>query len=574
MQIRALAIPLPSRTVTELMALAALWLAPAATGQGLRATNDSAYTLPNQAIAIPVLTNDWDTGTNGLALLQVSPPAHGKVSFNSSHTPPDAELASLFQFAAVQLSNSVVQVGNTNLFPKSTYTNGTWKTSGANDWTCGFFAGCLWYLYEQTGDPHFKTWAQNWTGSLRTVLFSPGIPDFGFMLYNSFGAGYRLTTNADYYSVVMQAANSVVANGYNPATGAVGRMWDANTFWTAIDWTMDLELLFRAAALSGNRSLYTNALTTAQRLMADNLRPDSSSYQCVWYNQATGAILRKGTYDGVSDESTWSRGQAWGAYGFTMVGRETGNPGFLYTAQRMADWFLTNVPPDQVPYWDFQAPGIPNAPKDSSTSAIMLSGLLELSQLATNAQDRARYWGAARRIFDSLRSTNYLAQGSRSSGLLLHGTGNPPQDWYPEVDCSLILGDYYFIEALRRYTDLYRRTSITYTPEPDFRGTDTFTYQVGNHTGECVTATVTVTVGLPEPRISFSRKAQTNIITFPSVPGRSYFVQYTTNLAAPQSWDLLATNLTNSGTSISITNANSGNRRFYRVGVAPAAPGQ
>jgi hypothetical protein len=254
-----------------------------------------------------------------------------------------------------------------------------------------------------------------------------------------------------------------------------------------------------------------------------------------------------------------------------MADRQTGGTFFMNTAEALADYYITNVPPDQVPYWDFQAPGIPDAPRDSSAAAITLSALVELSQQETNWQQSAKYWQAAKLIFDSLRSTNYLAEGSVSSGILLHGTGEPPKYPWGEVDISLVYGDYYFIEALRRYTDLYRRTTLTYVPRTNFHGSDSFTYQVCDSSGQTATGTVCVQVDSSltnafTAQIALSGAKQPTI-SFPSVSGREYFIQYSTNLLTGGAWKSLATNLPGTGALMSMTDTNPGLSRFYRVGL-------
>jgi hypothetical protein len=286
-----------------------------------------------------------------------------------------------------------------------------------------------------------------------------------------------------------------------------------------------------------------------------------STYHRVIYESDTGNVLSKGTRAGADDESTWARGHAWATYGFTMAYRETRDARFLDAAQRLADYYITNVPADFVPYWDFQAPGIPNALRDSSAAAITLSALVELSQITTNSSDAAKDWLAARHILNSLSSTNYLAQGTASGGILLHGNSVDTQ-----TDSSLIYGDYYFIEALKRLKDVFGQTTITYIPDPDFSGTDSFTYQVCDSTGETSTAVVEVTVGVLA-QISFSSGMQQPIISFPSVAGKSYFVQFRNDLRPTGNWISIATNIAGDGSIISITDTNSASQRFYRIGV-------
>jgi hypothetical protein len=256
-----------------------------------------------------------------------------------------------------------------------------------------------------------------------------------------------------------------------------------------------------------------------------------------------------------------------------MAYRETGYVPFLDAARRMAGYYLTNVPSDYVPYWDFNAPDIPNAPRDSSAAAITLSGLVQLSQMVTNMPDSAALWAGAHHILESLGSASYLAQGATNSGILLHGTGEPPQLPGPEVNVSLVYGDYYFIEALRRYAQVYGRNTVTYTPNPGFYGTDAFTYQVCDSGGNCSTAIVTVVVISTNAAPAFNAQlslvpvTRRPAVSFPTVSGHLYEVDYTDSLMPPQFWSVLVPNLIGSGSVISINDTNPPPQRFYRVKV-------
>ena len=131
-----------------------------------------------------------------------------------------------------------------------------------------------------------------------------------------------------------------------------------------------------------------------------------------------------------------------------MAYRESRDARFLATARRAADYFIAHLPPDGVPYWDFQAPGIPRAPRDSSAAAIAASGLLELSVREPDRARAARYLTAARRMLSALASSRYLAEGTSNRAVLRHGTYSKP---HGRFDTGLIWGDYYFLEALLRY---------------------------------------------------------------------------------------------------------------------------
>jgi hypothetical protein len=554
--------------------LAGQWLGCSVWADPPNAAADLAVTVQNQAVTISVLTNDFDTESNQLAILQVSAPAHGTLVINSNAPVTTPELSRLFQFSAVQLSNTVVQIGNTNLYPRSTLTNGSWKTVDNSDWTSGFFPGSLWYLYEQTADPNFKKWAQQWTAGIASQRFVTNTDDLGFMFNNSFGNGYRLTGDSTYRSVLLQAAHSLT-NLFNAIVGCIGDGVQVAPpqFEVIIDNMMNTELLYHATDINGDTNLSIKAFSHAERTMTNQIRADNSTFQLVDYNTTNGALLYQGTRAGYSATSTWARGQAWAIYGFTMAYRETGYAPFLDAAKRVASYYLTNVPADYVPYWDFDAPDIPNAPRDSSAAAITLSALVQLSQLVTNMQDSATFWAGAHNILESLGSTNYLAEGTTSSGILLHGTGEPPQFPDPEVNVSLVYGDYYFVEALRRYAETYGRTNVTYTPNPGFDGIDTFTCQVCDSGGNCSTATVTVVVvgtnAVPafNAQLSLAPVTRWPVISFPAVSNHLYEVDYANSLALSPLWNSLASSLISSNSAISINDTNSPAQRFYRVKV-------
>jgi uncharacterized protein YyaL (SSP411 family) len=186
--------------------------------------------------------------------------------------------------------------------------------------------------------------------------------------------------------------------------------------------------------------------------MQNHFRPDYSTYHVLGYDTTTGRVLTKGTNQGYADSSCWARGQAWAIYGFTMTYRFTKDPRFLQTAQRAADYFVSHLPADYVPYWDFQAPGIPDEPRDVSAAAIASSALFELSRYTDENPLKNRYREAAEKMLGSLCSAPYLAEGTTSQAVLNHSVGSKPGK--SEVDVSIIYADFYFLEAMLRYLQI------------------------------------------------------------------------------------------------------------------------
>ena len=339
-------------------------------------------------------------------------------------------------------------------YPRSTDDDGKWKPKSKGTWghwACGFLPGSLWHAYNYTGEQKWKDWAIDWTTPLENNRNRIKDHESGFVVYHSFGYGYHVTADANYIPIILDATESMLTR-FDPNVGCI-RSWNSYTFPVITDGLMMLEMVFWAVNNGGNPAWYDMAVSHANKTMENNVRPNGSHWQIVDYNPATGDVIGKYNKQGYDNDSTWSRGQAWGICGFTIAYRETDDPNYLETARKMADWFIDNLPDDYVPYWDFNAPGIPDEPKDTSASAIAATGLLELSELDPNQQRKDKYYTAASNILESLSSPEYLAEDP-NMGILLHGTGrgNPtnsdPNTW--EIDTSLIYGDHFFIEALLR----------------------------------------------------------------------------------------------------------------------------
>jgi hypothetical protein len=366
-------------------------------------------------------------------------------------------------FAETQLLDSVAEVNDPTRYPRYTSTTtGLWKTRSSSDWTAGFFPGQLWLVYEHGGNVALRTAAEQWTANLAAQATNTTTHDLGFMILNSFGHAYRITGDDAHRQTVLTAAGSLDSR-FDPDVGAT-RSWDGGgwQFPVIVDNMMNLELLLwgaRNCDAPCTNSWFAHAESHADVTIASHMRPDGSTYHVVDFDPETGAVLSKSTHQGYGAETTWARGQAWGLYGFTMTYRETGASRFLDAARDMADFYLANLPTGRVPYWDFDAPGIPNEPRDSSAAAIAASGLLELSTLEIDPVRRDTYLAEAEAILDSLTSAAYLSDGAASSGLLLHGTGNKPAN--KEVDVSLIYGDYYMVEALLRYLKITAPAQIS-----------------------------------------------------------------------------------------------------------------
>ncbi len=334
--------------------------------------------------------------------------------------------------------------------PRNVEPDGTLHMVISRDWPSGFFPGELWYMYEYTRDDFWKEKAQQQTALIEREKMNGGTHDMGFKVYCSFGNGYRLTGDVAYKDVLLQAAYTLTTR-YKEGAGII-RSWDhSRDKWDCpviIDNMMNLELLFWAFRTSGDSLFYNVAVNHARTTMKNHFRDDYSSYHVVDYDTITGAVLHKHTHQGYAHESAWSRGQAWGLYGYTVCYRETGLPEFLEQAKHIENYIFSSptLPEDLVPYWDFNAPGIPNEPRDASAATVTASALYELSMY--DPAKRQDYITKANTILENL-SANYRAAAGKDRGfLLLHSTGSKMHN--VEVDVPIVYADYYYLEALLR----------------------------------------------------------------------------------------------------------------------------
>ncbi|WP_370525485.1 glycoside hydrolase family 88 protein [Dysgonomonas sp. 521] len=374
-------------------------------------------------------------------------------------------------FAIAQTDKMLQTVGEPTgkNYPRTMKDDGELAVTDMYDWTPGFFPGSLWYLYELTGDAKWKSEAEKWTNSLEPLKTFTGHHDLGFMMYCSYGNAERLAAKPEYKEILIESANSL-STRFNEKTRTI-KSWNGFATWddsfkssypVIIDNMMNLEMLFYASKVTGDKKYYDIAIAHSDATLKNQFREDYGTYHVVSYDTITGETVNKATAQGFSDNSTWARGQAWAIYGFTMVYRETQDKKYLDAAEKAAGYFLKNLPDDLVPVWDFNVgesgytPGARSYAvtfqeklRDASAAAIVCSALFELGDLANNKS----YTDTAIKMLHSLASPAYRAAlGSNADFLLMHSVGSIPHK--SEIDKPLVYADYYFLEALVRYKNL------------------------------------------------------------------------------------------------------------------------
>jgi unsaturated chondroitin disaccharide hydrolase len=323
-------------------------------------------------------------------------------------------------------------------------------------WCTGFYPGSLLYIYEQTNNEVIKAEALRALKVIEPNQYYTGNHDLGFMMYCSYGNAYRLLKDEKYKQIIFNAAASL-ATRYRPTMKSI-QSWNKNQYFNCpviIDNMMNLEMMNWVSQNGGDSKYQQIAITHANTSMKEFYRPDYSSYHVVDFDEKTGKVLRKTTHQGAANTSAWSRGQAWGLYGYITMYRATKNITYLNHAKKIAQFYLNhpNLPKDKVPYWDFDAGQQPIAKRDASAAAITASALMELAQYTTGTE-KEKYLNDAVTMIQSLSNDTYRAKQGENGGFLIkHCVGALTLN--SEIDVPLIYADYYFLEAQKRYKDWY-----------------------------------------------------------------------------------------------------------------------
>ena len=359
-------------------------------------------------------------------------------------------------FSTRQYSLMLQQIGREGKvrIPKTIDKLGRMVYIPIDDWCSGFFPGSLCYLYQLTNDKSWLLQSRRFTEALDSIQYLTWHHDVGFMIGSSYLNIYRLNPNKAYKKTIIQTAKSLCTRFRKKAgviqSWNVDRGWQSKRGWKCpviIDNMMNLELLFEATRLSGDSTYWKVAVSHANKTLENQFRKDGSCYHVVDYDPNNGAVLHRQTAQGYADNSAWARGQAWAVYGYTVCYRYTHDRKYLDQAVKTLNFVMQNpnLPDDLIPYWDFDAPNIPNEPRDVSSAACIASALYEMNNyLPDNG-----YTSLADRIICSLSSPEYRAPlGKNGCFLLMHSVGSIPHN--NEIDVPLNYADYYFLEALTR----------------------------------------------------------------------------------------------------------------------------
>lgn len=339
-------------------------------------------------------------------------------------------------------------------FPRSFYLEkNEVNKKPSKDWTSGFYAGNLWQIYEITGDEKYNILAQKWTAFIEKEKYNDKTHDMGFKVFCSFGQGLKHTDNQDYKDIIVKSSQTL-STRFNDTVGSI-RSWDFNKknwdFPVIIDNMMNLEMLFEATKISKDSTYHKIAVQHANTTLKNHFRENNSTWHVLDYNPTTGTVRMRVTHQGIADNSSWARGQGWAIYGYTMAYRYTKDKRYLAQAEATAKFYLEhkNLRKDGIPYWDFNDPDIPKAPRDVSAGALIASAMVEMYQYTNNQ----KYLEYSKKVVKTLMSEEYILEDDiKAPFILKHSTGNYPKN--DEIDEPIVYADYYFLETLLRLKSL------------------------------------------------------------------------------------------------------------------------
>lgn len=366
------------------------------------------------------------------------------------------EVEELRQCAAEIIESNLDEF--TDAFQPSNSEGGFYKPSENVTWTTGFWTGEIWLAYEKSRNESLKKAGEIQVDSfLQRIIDKVDVAhhDMGFLYSPSCVAAWKLTGNENAKKAAIMAADNLMGRfqekgGFFQAWGELGA---EDNYRLIIDCLLNMPLLFWASEVTGNPEYRKKAETHIQNAMKYVIRPDHSTYHTYFFDPKTGEPKKGVTHQGYRDGSAWARGQSWGIYGAALSYSRLKNPEYIDIFEKLTMFFLTHLPENLVPYWDFDFQDGSSEPRDSSSAAIAACGMLEMAKHLP--EEKAEFYrGMARRLLKALADHCAVKDSSESNGLLLHGTyaKSSPYNTCPNlgVDECNSWGDYYYMEALTR----------------------------------------------------------------------------------------------------------------------------
>jgi unsaturated chondroitin disaccharide hydrolase len=336
--------------------------------------------------------------------------------------------------------------------------NGKYKFIDNGGWVGGFWNGLNNLCYEMSGnEKYLETTRKSHHRYIERLYKAQDTLDHdtGFLYILPFVADYKITGNEYSRQIALDAAKFL--RGRFNEKGQFIQCWNVWTPGDAfseenrgrviIDSMFNIPLLFWAYEETGDMDFYRVAVAHAKTCEKYIIREDYTAFHTYVFDHETGEPKYGRTHQGYSDESCWARGLSWAIGGFTYAYRYSKDEGFLNTARKCAEVFIKNLEEDCVSMWDFSLPSKAGEPLDTSATAITATGLLELSTLLPKGEGKY-YRETAEKMIQSLYENYSTKALPEDEGLIIHACGHKPYN--SDIDCSLIYGDYYFVEAVAR----------------------------------------------------------------------------------------------------------------------------
>ncbi|MBR2461049.1 MAG: glycoside hydrolase family 88 protein [Clostridia bacterium] len=346
----------------------------------------------------------------------------------------------------------------TDMFPSHASTNNVYQpVKNDNGWNTGFWTGILWHAYQMSGDEKYKDVALHHIPSFYERIdkkLGVNHHDMGFLYTPSCVAAYKLTGNEMAKEAAVKAADQLISR-YHPKgkfIQAWGNVDDPNSYRLIVDCLLNIPLLFWATEATGDQKYREIAINHFNTTIDVCCREDASTYHTYYFDVETGLPKKGVTAQGASDDSAWARGQTWGIYGPLLTYIYEKNEKALNTFKATTSYYLNHLPEDYIAFWDLMFTDGDDEPRDSSSDAICLCGMLEgIKYMDENDPLRKIFVNATKRIMNSLIDNYLIKDVPESNGLLLHATYGKPQK--NGVDEMNIWGDYFYMEALHRMLD-------------------------------------------------------------------------------------------------------------------------
>ncbi len=343
---------------------------------------------------------------------------------------------------------SRVAVQRRGTIPYTTLGDGKYdnKTGRAISWwTNGFWPGMMWLMYDATKNDEYKITAENAELLLDEAFqyYESLHHDVGFMWHISAGANYRLTGNRESYLRNMYAAN-LLAGRYN-LKGEYLRAWNGadQKGYSIIDCMMNIPLLYWASKESGDERYQYIAKKHADKALAHHVREDGSIHHIVDYHPETGEVMAVYGGQGYGVGSSWSRGQAWGVYGFTLSYIHTKEERYLNAAKKIANYFIAACCDDYLPKSDFRSPEEPVL-YDASAGLVAACGLIELSRVLPE-YEKSMYFNAACRLIKAIVD-KFADWSDETDAIITHCS----EAYEKQQHLTLVYADFYLVEAINK----------------------------------------------------------------------------------------------------------------------------